>query len=131
MNGQQTDARAQTSAGCQYGSSCHAVRTGYQQTMSEIAFVGKASARLDHLAYVAGFGNGIRRSSLFDEVLADTDVEQFPFAYDVFIFGEKERQFRQLDAQGEIGTDDILTDIVGIVFSHQARRQIDGNDGRL
>ena len=131
MDGQQADARTHAGACGQYGSSGHSVGTGNEQSVTEIALVGKTVAGLDEAADFVGLTDSVRRFGLGNVFLADTDVQQFPFAYILFVFREEECQFRQLDAEGQVCLDNVLADVVGIVFAHQSRRHIDGYDRRL
>ena len=66
---------------------------------------------------------------LFNRFTTEVDIQQFPFAYEFGIFSKEESQFRQLQAQCQLGTDDIGFYIKCVLFSHQSRGDIDGDYG--
>ena len=61
-----------------------------------------------------------------DSFLAQADVQQAPFAYIGFVLGKEESQLGQLQAQGQVGADDVGCYIIGIVLTHQTRRHVNG-----
>ena len=126
MHGQQPRARAQTAAGGEDGCARHALRTGDEQRTAEVALVGEASARTEqggHLVVVGQLEVGVR---LVDSFLAQADVQQAPFTDIGFVLGKEESQLGQLQAQGQVGADDVGCYIIGIVLAHQARRHVNG-----
>ena len=88
--------------------------------MSETSFVGKTLTGFYQSSDIFFFNNGEYIGRGIVLALFQTDVQQFPFAHDIFILGEEKRQLGKLDAEGYIGTDDVLAYIIGIIFAHQS-----------
>ena len=74
--------------------------------------MGKCPAGTDQLAHFLFFSDEVTGFGLCNVFAADTDVQQFPMAGELFVLGEEEGEFGHLDAQCQIGLDDVLTDIV-------------------
>ena len=93
--------------------------------MSKCAFVRKSFAWLDERTDFCFLHGEESAWGAIDETLFQTNVQQFPFSYNVFVLREEEVQFRQLDTKGNICSDDIWANILCIVFSHKSRWYVD------
>ena len=60
----------------------------------------------------------------------ETDGQHFQFAHKSLGVGQNEREFGQLKGQRKVGTDNVGTDVVGIVLTHQSGGDVDRYDGR-
>ena len=124
---QPSHARTQAAARRQDRGSCHALRTGYQQRAPEVSLMGKPSAGLQqggHLLILQHIEVGLH---LINRLLAQPDVQQFPFAHIGLVLREEERQLRQLQAQGEVGTHDVRRHVIGVVLAHQPGGDVNGD----
>ena len=127
MQCQQSYTRTQTSLCRQNRSSCHSLRTGNQQGMPEVSFMSKAATRLQQSGHRFAFCQIIVRLHLLHAFFVKPYVQQLPLAYKRFVLRKKESQLRQLQAQGQIGTDDIRLHIIAVILSHQSRWDINGH----
>ena len=86
--------------------------------MSECSLVGKSFPRFDEAADLFFLCDMVGALCRINKVFSQPDVQQLPFAYNVFVLREKEGQLGQLDAEGDIRTYHVLTDVISVVLAH-------------
>ena len=60
--------------------------------------------------------------------LAQSDVEDLQFADIWLVVGEHHCEFLVLQGQGNVGSDYVCPDVVGVVLAHQSRRDVDADN---
>ena len=116
---------AQTCFGGQHRSTCHTVAAGNNQGVTHLAFVGKRVALQQAWAHVVLLQQRVVGINLLHALFAQSDIQHLQFADEYLVFGEQERQLWQLQCQRHIGTDNVGSYIVSVVFGHQSRWHID------
>ena len=108
----------------------HAIAARHDEGSAHVALVGILVASEQSGTYVFFLYDGVLRINLAEPFFAQTDVQNDQLAYELLVFGEQEGQFLQLQGEGDVGLDDVGPHVVGVVFGHQSRRDVDTGDGR-
>ena len=115
MNGQQSASASQAGAGSQQGGTHFTFASGDKQSVTESPFMRKLVAGLEYFRHIFFRHHHIRGRSLVDDILMNTDIQHFPFAYIFGIFGEEEGQFRETERQCQACPYDSIR-VVGLII---------------
>ena len=124
---------AQTGLGGENGGASHSVAACHDEGVSHLAFVGEVVAWSEDVAQLAFLLNGVACVGVVDERLREAYVEHAQFAEILLTVGEHHAELLLLEGECEVGFDDVGSNVVGVVFGHQSRRDVDAHDfcGRL
>ena len=87
--------------------------------------MSKVAARFQKRTDVVLFKYSALALRVLDEFLGKTDIEYAHSAQILLVVSHQHSKFLLLQGKGQIGTDDIGVDIIGIVLGHQTRRDVD------
>ena len=119
INGELANTRAKTGFGSQYCRTCHAVAASNEQCITHLTFVSKGVAWNKTAAYIVLFNDRIWSLYLLDTFLTETDIKYAQLSNELLVLRKEERQFRLLQGECQVSTNDIGSNVIGIVFSHQ------------
>ena len=119
--------RTQTGLRGQHGGTAHAVTAGNDECVAHLPFVGKLAAGLQSLTDVRFLGHDKHSIGAGNILLRQADVEHTQLAQEVLVVGQQHRELLLSEGQREVGFDDVLTNVVGIVLGHESRRNIDAH----
>ena len=106
----------------------HAVAACDEECRAHAALVGEVAARLQELADIFFFEDAATALGALDELWRESDIKYLDSAQVLLVVCHHHRQLLLLQGEGEVGTDDVGADVVGIVLAHQTGRQVDAHD---
>lgn len=127
MDGQFAHSASQASLCREDGCASHAVLSAYEQGMPHAAFVGERVTRFEYLFHLSRLYHRNTTVDSRQSLGGKPDVHGVYFTEIFLVLAEKEGQFRKLDGQGQVRTDDGRRIIVCVVFAHQAGRDVDAH----
>ena len=119
--------RSQTRLGSQHGRTAHAVTSGNDECRAHGSLVGKVATGLHQQADVVLFENAEFAFRLLDEFRRESDIQYLQSSQVYLVVCQHHRQLLLLQGQRQVGTDDVGCDVVGVVFRHQTRWQVDAH----
>ena len=96
--------------------------------MAIIGLGRKGFARLKHSAYLVTLHVEIFCRCLHDGAVAQTYVDNLPFAHKLGVVTKEKRQTRKLNGHRESGVNHIAAYDAGVPFAKHARWDVDGYD---
>ena len=120
--------RSEAGSGGKDRSARHAVAACYEECRAHAALVGEVAARLQELADIFFFEDAATALGALNELWRESDIEHLDSAQILLVVCHHHRQLLLLQGEGEVGTDDVGADVVGIVLAHQTGRQVDAHD---
>ena len=90
--------------------------------------MGEVAARLQELADIFFFEDAATALGALDELRRESDIEHLDSAQILLVVCHHHRQLLLLQGEGEVGTDNVGADVVGVVLAHQTGRQVDAYD---
>ena len=125
MHGAEACAGTHHCFGAHHGGACHAGAACEEERGAVVALAGEWIAATEKRRHVARVDYIIICGRVFDFRLVEVDVEEFPLAEHIMVFGKEETEAGELEGKREMGVHHVADAGLGVPFAEESGGDVD------